>query len=228
MRCKACNQAAAWLRRSVALVLLASCSLLGCGDDDDGDRAGASVDRDAGATRDAEVVSTPIAVTAGQAVAGVCLLKLSTPASQFAHCTGFDHYEACARRQCDLELCLDQCTQYLTCLHGSSTVCDEDCVPDDACSACMSAVAQCALSSTCIETFGCAPRVEGGYCDQLRDCCALQDDQLQRECMVLAEATAALQGEVQCLNLLHTVPMLSVEGGNPLECPIHDAGPPQR
>ena len=226
MRCKACNQAAAWLRRSVALVLLASCSLLACGDDDDGDRADAAVGRDAGATRDAEVVSTPIAVTAGQAVAGVCLLKLSTPASQFAHCAGFDHYEACARRQCDLELCLDQCTQYLNCLHASPEVCDDECVPEDACAVCMSTVAQCALSGTCIETFGCAPRIKDGYCDQLRECCAAQDDQLRGECMVLAEATAALQGERQCLTLLHTVPTLNDGAG--LECPIHDAGPPQR
>jgi hypothetical protein len=204
------------------LGLLAAGGGASCGGDDD-----AAVGRDAGAREERDAGSgPPIAVTAGQAVAGVCLLKVANPDRLFAHCKGFAEYEACARRQCDLELCLDQCGQYVGCLQASPKVCDESCVPEDACSSCMSEVAQCALSSTCIGTFSCAERVEDGYCDQLRACCELQSDQLRDECKVLAEASAAIQGEQSCRTLLGTVPML--ENGTAVECPIHDAGTPER
>lgn len=212
------------LRGFVALgTWVAACSASGCGDDDAHD-APRGRDAASDAAQDGASEALPFAVTPGEALAGVCVIKAASTEHGFARCTGFEQLEACARRQCDLELCIDQCPEYLTCLQVSDVVCDDRCVAEGACLRCMSEVAQCAFSSTCIETFGCAKRVAHGYCDQLRDCCAQQGDQLLRECMVLAEATASIQGEGGCRTLLDSVSALSDAS---VACAVTDAGTPK-
>jgi hypothetical protein len=196
--------------------LIAGCALLSlgfgsttaCGDDDDegptrrdgGPRSNAPAD---GGKR------PPIVVTPRQAIAGACLVQLIAGPDHFNDCTGLDQLEACARRQCDLETCIDQCTQYMTCLYESSTACDPTCYPEDGCGSCMATVTQCIFSGTCLDTFECVEQIEGGRCDELRACCGEQQGELRQQCMQVAEATAAAQGEMACSNFLNAVAMFA-------------------
>jgi hypothetical protein len=186
----------------------ALCMLVACGDDDDDDGAGrdggakSNVDRDGGP-------KAPIVVTPRQAVAGACLIQLVAGPEHFNDCTGFDQLEICARQQCELETCIDQCTQYMTCLYESTTPCDSTCLPETGCLNCMQTVGQCVFEGTCVDTFACVEQVEGGRCDALRACCGEQQGQLREECMLVAEATAAVQGEKGCAQFLEAVPALA-------------------
>jgi hypothetical protein len=193
--------------------LIAGCALLSlgfgsttaCGDDDD-DPTG----RDGGPRSNAAAdggKQPPLAVTPRQAVAGACLVQLVAGPEHFNDCTGLDQLEACSRRQCELETCIDQCTQYMTCLYESSTPCDPSCYPEDGCGSCMSTIAQCIFTGTCIDTFQCVEEIEGGRCDELRACCDAQNGELRDRCMQVAEVTAAAQGEAGCANFLGAFPM---------------------
>jgi len=184
----------------------ALCLSAACGDDDD------AASRDGGAQSTGERDGgrrPPIVVTPRQAVAGACTVQLIAGADHFNDCTGFDQLEACARRQCELENCIDQCTQYMTCLYESETPCDPSCPAEGGCSSCMATMAQCVFGGTCSQTFACVERVEGGRCDELRACCGEQQGQLNDQCLLVAEAAASAQGEEGCAQFLQALPSLA-------------------
>jgi hypothetical protein len=210
-----------WLvARGAGLALWCVCGSAACGDDDDasGSDGGArsTGQRDA-ATR------PPVVITPVQAVAGACTFMFTLNQDQFAQCTGFEQLETCARRQCELDLCVDQCTQFMTCLYESKETCDQECQPEEGCAECMSTLLQCAVTGTCLETLHCAKEVSGGYCDQLRACCERQTE-LREQCSLVAEATANLQGEQNCRYFLDTIPALSDAS---VPCMVVDAGTPK-
>lgn len=209
-------------RGTVSVVLLAG-SLSGCGDDgeDDGPKDGAIAEA---GPRDGAAPAPAITVSPELAISGACLVKLGVNGEAFEECTGFERLETCARQQCDLDLCIEQCPQYYRCLQASAVPCDDACVPENACAHCMSQIAQCVFMGSCIGSLHCAELVEGGYCDQLRSCCE-EVPEMRQLCGALAEATSSLQGEATCRQLLGTVPSL-FDGS--VSCPIRDAGPPQR
>lgn len=210
-----------WLRRGALFALLAVHGALGCGDDHD---ATPARPRDAGGGKLDAGPAPPIHITPGQALAGACVLSANSTAFDVSRCRGLDKLEVCARQQCDLELCIDQCPQYVSCLQASDEPCPPDCVAELGCQVCVAEVTRCALTGTCVHTFTCAERVRGGYCDQLFRCCEKQGER-SADCMTLAEASAALQGEQTCRTLLGTVSMLGDAG---VPCEIEDAGTPKR
>jgi hypothetical protein len=192
-----CKQWWSWLAACSALLLLAA-----CGDDDLAPDSGMR-----SAARDASTrPSKPFVVTPSEAVAGACIFRLTAGREHFSDCTGFDGLEACARRQCDLDNCIPLCPEYMACLQASTTPCDESCTPENDCIGCMSDVTDCIFRSTCIGTFSCADPVEGGYCDQLRECCRLQGD-WTTDCGLIAETAATTSGEVSCKQILPVIEM---------------------
>ncbi|HMI94444.1 MAG TPA: hypothetical protein VK509_23890 [Polyangiales bacterium] len=192
---------------SCTALCLCSCLFAACGDDDEdatGRDGGAksNVDRDGGR-------KPPIVVTPRQAVAGACLIQTVAGKDHFDDCTGFAQLEACTRQQCELETCVDQCTQYMTCLYESATPCDSACLPETGCLNCMQTVGRCVFEGTCVDTFACVEHVDGGRCDALQSCCGEQQGELRDQCMLVAKATAATQGEKGCAQFLEAVPSLA-------------------
>ena len=209
-----------WLIACGAGLVSVATGAAACGDDDDAEP------RDAGRAQAGErdgAALPSVVVTPQQAVAGACLLKGTLGEEQFAKCKGLHQLEACARQQCELDLCVDQCTEYMTCLYQSPLSCDDTCYPQGGCAQCMSTIVECVFRGTCLETLQCAKQVSGGYCDQLRACCLEQGD-LTDQCSLVAEATAVLQGEPNCRYFLDTIPSLSDNG---VPCTIVDAGTPE-
>jgi hypothetical protein len=139
-------------------------------------------------------------------VAGLCLGR-SIVRDNAQECPNPKELEACGRAHCDLDPCVQACSDsgYIACLQGHGkdpceavNVCDIDAK----CADCQSRISTCTLNF-CSEQLACAaPVTPDGPCSQLLACCAMQGD-MATMCLDIVQSIAKFSGDPSCFGIQH-------------------------
>jgi hypothetical protein len=139
------------------------------------------------------------------ALAGLCpLVAALTAAPQPGApqgCPDVQKLGDCAWTHC-ASTCASTCSDYVSCLSGSTIPCSPDCQPSQACTRCVSDATGCTLGF-CADQLSCAPPpTPGGPCTTLRQCCMRQGP-VTDTCLALADQAERLSGDPSCRGALN-------------------------
>ena len=137
-------------------------------------------------------------------VGGLCLARMIVR-DNTQSCPNPDELDECERAHCELDSCIAQCGEYLTCIQQSNEpACDSayTCPIPQACADCQSRVVSCSFGF-CVNALACAaPVMPGGPCSQLEACCAQQGDQAT-QCLESVHLLEKISGDPSCLGAMH-------------------------
>jgi hypothetical protein len=114
-------------------------------------------------------------------------------------CNGRNEFTACLQSMCGLQNCEGTCGEYAACLQTKPDICENDCMPSDACADCSADLSDCGTMQ-CLDNISCGPVTPGGPCDQLAMCCAALPDAMRANCEMFVPVGRA-GGDTVCTNL---------------------------
>jgi hypothetical protein len=135
-------------------------------------------------------------------IAGLCLTR-SIVRDNVQACPNPIELDKCASEHCELDACVQQCTDYIACLAKDSAPCSVafTCPIDDACAQCQSRVSSCVFGF-CADQIACAaPVTPDGPCSQLEACCAMQGDDAA-SCLDTVHLLEKLSGDPSCIGVM--------------------------
>lgn len=153
----------------------------------------------------------PMAASAGgpseearAVLAGLCLGKMIVR-DNTQDCPNPKELNACASMHCEVDPCVETCSDYTTCIDQQASagadICHASlvtCPASEACSSCSGAITQCVFGF-CLDQVGCAaPIMPGGPCSQLEACCNMQGDQDAQTCLDDVHTLERLSGDPSC------------------------------
>lgn len=120
-------------------------------------------------------------------------------------CPNPKELNACASMHCEVDACLETCSDYTACLDQQvstgTDICQAalvQCQVAQDCSTCIGNINRCVVGF-CLDQLACAaPIMPGGPCSQLEACCNMQSDAEAQPCLDEVRALEKLSGDPSC------------------------------